>query len=75
MKLLLEKGAELDSKDKYGRMPLSLPNLNLDFSSLDSDVLENFDFDSFLNTSNEDAFNFNNTMGIGGNFSVDTANE
>lgn len=33
------------------------PNFNLDFSTLEnSDVLENFDFDSFLNTSNEDTF-------------------
>lgn len=30
-------------------------NFNLDFSTLEnSDVLENFDFDSFLNTSNDD---------------------
>lgn len=38
-------------------------NFNLDFSTLDStDVLENFDFDSFLNTSNDDAFNFEGGM-------------
>jgi len=67
VKLLLEKAAELESKDGTCWTPLSCPNSNLDFSRLEnSDVLENFDFDSFINTSNEDAFNFDNTMGIGG---------
>ena len=48
-------------------------NFNLDFSSLENgDVLENFDFDSFLNTSTEDAFNFGDPMGVGGDFGVET---
>lgn len=35
----------------------------LDFSTVDkNDVLENFDFDSFLDTSNDDAFNFESGM-------------
>jgi len=34
-------------------------NLNLDFSTLENaDVLENFDFDSFLNGTDDDTFNF-----------------
>ena len=50
-------------------------NFNLDFSTLDNtDVLENFDFDSFLNTTTDDAFNFNSGM-IGGVFSVDAHND
>jgi hypothetical protein len=41
-------------------------NFNLDFSTLDnSDVLENFDFDSFLNTSTDDPFNFEGSMTVG----------
>ena len=48
-------------------------NFNLDFSSLEnSDVLENFDFDSFLNTSTEDTFNFGDPMGGGVDFGVET---
>ena len=40
-------------------------NFNLDFSTLDSqDVLENFDFDSFLNTTTEGDFNFGGDMGV-----------
>ncbi|RMZ88164.1 hypothetical protein DV736_g4607, partial [Chaetothyriales sp. CBS 134916] len=43
-------------------------NFNLDFSTLDnSDVLENFDFDSFLHTSTEEGFNFTDGM-VGGDF-------
>lgn len=35
-------------------------SFNLDFSTLENaDVLENFDFDSFLNTTGDDGFNFN----------------
>ena len=46
-------------------------NFNLDFSTLDNtDVLENFDFDSFLNTSNDDAFNFESGM-VAGDFSLE----
>ena len=46
-------------------------NFNLDFSTLDNtDVLENFDFDAFLNTTSDDTFNFDSGM-IGGDFSVD----
>lgn len=41
-------------------------NFNLDFSTLDdNDVLENFDFDSFLNTTNDDTFNFDAVVSIG----------
>jgi hypothetical protein len=38
---------------------------NLDFSTLETgDVLENFDFDSFLNTTGDDGgFNFDDGMG------------
>ncbi|KAK5056111.1 hypothetical protein LTR84_012664 [Exophiala bonariae] len=40
-------------------------NFDLDFSTLEnSDVLENFDFDSFLNTTNEDTFNFDTGIGV-----------
>ena len=47
-------------------------NFNLDFSTLDNtDVLENFDFDSFLNTTTDDAFNFDGGM-VGGDFSLET---
>jgi hypothetical protein len=50
-------------------------NFNLDFSTLDNtDVLENFDFDSFLNTSNDDAFNFESGM-VGGDFSLDAGGD
>lgn len=50
-------------------------SFNLDFSTLDNnDVLENFDFDSFLNTSNDDAFNFESGM-VGGDFSLDAGGE
>lgn len=45
---------------------------NLDFSTLEnSDVLENFDFDSFLNTTNDDTFNFDGGIGVGGDFGLD----
>ncbi len=38
-------------------------NFNLDFTTLDNtDVLHNFDFDSFLKTANEDAFNFDHFL-------------
>ncbi|KAK5281073.1 hypothetical protein LTS13_005773 [Exophiala xenobiotica] len=47
-------------------------NFNLDFSTLEnSDVLENFDFDSFLNTTNDDTFNFDGAIGVGGDFGLD----
>ena len=47
-------------------------NFNLDFSTLDNtDVLENFDFDSFLNTTTDDAFNFDGGM-VGNDFSLET---
>ncbi|RMZ81242.1 hypothetical protein DV737_g2541, partial [Chaetothyriales sp. CBS 132003] len=47
-------------------------NFNLDFSTLDStDVLENFDFDSFLNTSTDEPFSFPDGMG-GGDFTLET---
>ena len=47
---------------------------NLDFSTLDdTDVLENFDFDSFLNTTTDDAANFDSGM-KGGDSSVDAGN-
>ena len=49
-------------------------DFNLDFSTLDNtEVLENFDFDSFLNTTIDDASNFDGGM-IGGDFSVDADN-
>jgi hypothetical protein len=39
--------------------PTSQQNFNLDFSTLDTgDVLENFDFDSFLNTDDQAGFSF-----------------
>jgi hypothetical protein len=34
-------------------------------------VLENFDFDSFLNTTNDDTFNFDGAIGVGGDFGLD----
>ena len=38
-------------------------NFNLDFSTLDTgDVLENFDFDSFLNTDDQAGFSFDPTL-------------
>ncbi|KIX06439.1 uncharacterized protein Z518_04415 [Rhinocladiella mackenziei CBS 650.93] len=51
-------------------------NFNLDFSTLEnSDVLENFDFDSFLNTTNDDTFNFDAPIGVGGDFGLDATGE
>lgn len=51
-------------------------NFNLDFSTLEnSDVLENFDFDSFLNTTNDDTFNFDGSIGVGTDFGLDATNE
>ncbi|RMZ81135.1 hypothetical protein DV738_g2456, partial [Chaetothyriales sp. CBS 135597] len=48
-------------------------NFNLDFSTLDStDVLENFDFDSFLNTSTDETFGFSNDIVGGGDFGLET---
>ena len=48
-------------------------NLNLDFSTLDNpDVLENFDFDSFLNTGGAgDEFSFDQSLGVD-NFGLDS---
>lgn len=44
---------------------------NLDFSTLESaDVLENFDFDSFLNTSADEGFNFGADVEIGQGFGM-----
>lgn len=41
-------------------------NFNLDFSALEnSDVLEEFDFESFLKTTNDDTFNFDGGIGVG----------
>ncbi|KAK5260323.1 hypothetical protein LTR96_011906, partial [Exophiala xenobiotica] len=62
-------------KDKDGRTLLPRRDFNLDFSSLEnSDVLENFDFDRVLHTSNEDTFDFDQAMGIGEDLGVDTTN-
>jgi hypothetical protein len=53
-------------------------NFNLDFSTLDTgDVLENFDFDSFLNTDDQAGFSFDPTLsyptdGVEFALSVDT---
>lgn len=48
------------------------PEFNLDFSTLENaDVLENFDFDSFLNTSADDTFNFTGDVDLGNDFSMD----
>jgi hypothetical protein len=42
-------------------------NFNLDFSTLEnSDVLKDYDFDSFLNTATDDAFNFDDGIGLAG---------
>ena len=62
----------------FGDFPMSDPNqqFNLDFSSLEpGDVLENFDFDSFLNTDNTDLTSFGNfdtnlMDGSGGGFGL-----
>lgn len=45
---------------------------NLDFSTLENaDVLENFDFDSFLNTTGDDGFTtFSADIELGGDFSM-----
>ncbi|KAK5203256.1 hypothetical protein LTR41_010980 [Exophiala xenobiotica] len=75
VRLLVDKGAELEPKDKDGRTLLPRRDFNLDFSSLEnSDVLENFDFDRVLHTSNEDTFDFDQAMGIGEDLGVDTTN-
>ena len=47
-------------------------NFNIDFTTLEgSDVLESFDFDSFLNTSAEDAWNFD-PQTVGGGFDLNS---
>ena len=56
------------------RLQYRRETFTLDFSTLDNtDVLETFDFDSFLNTTTDDAANFDSGM-MGGNFGVDAGN-
>lgn len=50
-------------------------NVNLDFSTLESaDVLETFDFDSFLNTSDNDPLHFDSGFGVE-NFGMDQSDQ
>ncbi|EFR02894.1 OefA protein [Nannizzia gypsea CBS 118893] len=51
---------QVDPSQPFGDMGLTdNQSFNLDFSSLDNpDILENFDFDTFLNTDDQSAFNF-----------------
>ncbi|EEQ33247.1 OefA [Microsporum canis CBS 113480] len=51
---------QVDPSQPFGDMSLTdSQSFNLDFSSLDNpDILENFDFDTFLNTDDQSAFNF-----------------
>ncbi|EZG08671.1 hypothetical protein H106_02144 [Trichophyton rubrum CBS 735.88] len=51
---------QVDPSQPFGDMSLTdNQSFNLDFSSLDNpDILENFDFDTFLNTDDQSAFNF-----------------
>ena len=45
---------------------------DLDFSTLEnSDVLDHFDFDSFLNTTDDDTFNFDGAIGVSGDIGLD----
>jgi hypothetical protein len=65
---LVESESEAEAK----RDEVHLDFGNLDFSTLEnSDVLEDFDFDSFPNTTNDDTFKFDSAIGIGGDFGVD----
>lgn len=73
----MQMGQQMDQQDlgqnnTFGDFGNSQdPQFNLDFSTLEnSDVLENFDFDSFLNTSAGDMLDFNGDMGVGGDFGM-----
>lgn len=62
--------------NQYGmNETFSMSNVNLDFSTLDNaDVLENFDFDTFLNTSNGDELTFDASFNVEG-FAMDQADQ
>jgi ankyrin repeat protein len=76
VRVLLEKGAELKIKDSLSQISLPSPDFDLDHDFLENtDVLEYFDYDSLLNTSNEDAFNFPIAVGSEEDFGIDTTNE
>ncbi|KAK5467499.1 hypothetical protein LTS15_000472 [Exophiala xenobiotica] len=73
---LLEKAAELKIKNSSRQTSLPSPNFDLDHGFPENnDVPESFDYDNFLNTSNEDAFNFDIAVGSGEDFGVYTTNE
>jgi hypothetical protein len=66
------------SQNAFGNFDPGSENFSLDFSTLNdnTDILENFDFDSFLNTSTDDAFNFGDGgMGVGNDFSLDAGGD
>lgn len=72
----MQMGQQMDQQDlgqnnAFGDFGNSQdPQFNLDFSTLENaDVLENFDFDSFLNTSAGDMLDFNADIG-GGDFGM-----
>ena len=63
-------GVSFSNIDNYSKFDSE--NFNLDFTTLEgSDILESFDFDSFLNTSAEDAWNFD-PQTVGGGFDLNS---
>lgn len=67
--------ADLSQTSAFGNFDDS-QQFSLDFSTLENpDVLENFDFDSFLNQNGDDQFGFEASIGDGGAFNLDPSVE